>query len=181
MLHRQLVERNPLEPGAVLAPVWIWVSLLFSVRVTWRILITFLLTSGLWKGCQFCFVTGCSSKVWENQFSWRQEPKDMPEPSRELFPKWVSRVRFQCMDTAGVGWRERWSARLNPTPLGHLRKPGPVWQFVQTVPGRPAALPLMILSDLLWKAISLSDFRLSQKTEPLTGWGEADSWVFSIV
>ena len=132
MLYRQLVERNPLEPGTVLAPIWIWVSLLFSVRVTWRILITFLLTNGLWMGCQFCFVIRCSSKVWKNQFSYRQEPKDMPEPRREFFPKWVSRVRFQCMDTAGVGWRERWSARLNPKPLGHLRKPGRVWQFVQT-------------------------------------------------
>lgn len=34
-------------------------------------------------------------------------------------------------------------------------------------------------SDRPWKAIALSDFRLSQRTELLAEWGEANSCVFN--
>lgn len=75
------------------------------------------------------------------------------------------------------GWLERnVISKVEPQASGALKEARP-YLTVCADSARQACLLLcpVILSDLFWKANSLSDFRLSQKTEPLIGWGEADS------
>lgn len=48
----------------------------------------------------------------------------MPEPSRELFPKWVSRVRFQRIDSRG--WLEgKMVSKVEPQASGALKEARP--------------------------------------------------------
>lgn len=107
--------------------------------------------------------------------------KDMPEPKRKVFTKWVW---FQCMERAGVYWwlvREGWVATLNPSLLGYWKRQGTLWELLQYP---QAGLVPCVLWSWIWPSLEgccclLSDFRLSQRTEPLAEWEEANPCVFN--